>query len=455
MIKTDPKSFSLRDLSRFMFSRWSLILFIFLVVTVLVFIITWIIPPKYQATATILIKERKAEFSLQATPYHDYRIERVAFLQSQMEIIRSDEVARRVLVKMFPGQNGISAKQIKLFQENTKVSSPKGYDFTNSDIFIIQVVDGNPERAARAANLLPQECLQYTHELNQRTAGQTIAFLEKQIQSQLEKMKQAEERLNNFEGKSGPDRAFLLSTVKTKEADTELITFNHNYLNALATLKETKMVMARLRETVAKGSIPQKMVRDNSMLSTIKEKIFRLEGQVNTLRSQYFDRGPKAMMLINELDRHQQKLNQEIKADMEGRTMDLAVLETRVQSLKRTVDRFTALAQKQFEYSRHYKNYTFLEEGYQKLLGDTQKARFKEAMDISNLAHIEFIDKAEVPQRPFKPNLFFNTLLGMVGGAILGLGLAYIITCIDHTLKSIEEVERCLNIPVLGSVPRR
>ncbi len=419
------------------------------------FISSWILPPKYETSAKILVKERKINPPLQGVPYYDFRTERMTFLQSQAEILRSDEVARRVLIRLFPDQKEISSKQIKSFQQNIRVFSPEGFDLTSSDVFIIQVTDRNPVRAAEAANLMPQECMTYTQEQKEKTARQTIDFLEKQSQAQLEKMRRAEEQMKNFEGLSGPEIAFLISTVKRKGANTELITYNNNYLNARMALKEAEVYLNRLREMVRKGFVPQKLVRENPVLSSIKTQLVKLESQLTALRSQYAEGSPENGMILKEIDHNRQLLNTEIKSDLDGRFVDMAVLEARVKTFKETLDRYSALAQKQFEYSKRVGNFELQEEGYRDLLREIEKARFSEAMNAYPLAHIEFIDKADVPTIPVRPDLFLNTIIGMLVGAILGLGLAFLLEYIDPTFKSAEEVERWLDISVLGSVPPR
>jgi polysaccharide biosynthesis transport protein len=426
-----------------------------LVVTGLVLVSPWILPPKYETSAKILVKERKINASLQGEPYYDFRTERMTFLQSQAEILRSDEVARRVLMGLFPDQKEISSKQIKSFQQNIRVVSPKGFDLTSSDVFIIQVTDRNPVRAAEAANLMPLECMNYTHDQKEKAARQLVDFLEKQSQAQLEKMRRAEEQMKNFEGLSGLELAFLISTIKGKEANRELIIYNHNYLNAKMVLKETEVYLNRLREMVGHGGIPQKLVRENPVLSSIKTRLVKLEGQLAALRSQCAEGCPENVMILKEIDQNKQLFNKEIKFDLDGRFVDIAVLEARVKTLKETLDRYSVLAQKQFEYSKRVGNFELQQERYRDLLHEIQKTRFSEAMNAYPLVHIEFIDKAEVPTTPVRPDLFLNTLIGMLVGAILGVGLSFILEFIDPTFRSAEEVERWLDISVLGSVPHQ
>ena len=417
------------------------------------FISSWILPPKYETSAKILVKERKIDPPLQGIPYYDFRTERMTFLQSQAEILRSDEVARRVLIRLFPDQKEISSKQIKSFQQNIRVLSPEGFDLTTSDVFIIRVADPNPVRAAEAANLMPQECMTYTQERKEKAARQTIDFLEKQSQAQLEKMRRAEEQMKNSEGLSGPEIAFLISTVKGKGANTELITSNDNYLKARMALKEAEVYLNRLREMVRKGVVPQKLVRENPVLSSIKTHLIELESQLAALRSQYAESDPKNVMILKEIENNRRLLNREIKSDLDGRIVDMAVLEARLKTFKETLDRYSALAQKQFEYSKRVGNFELQEERYRDLLREIQKVRFSEAMNAYPLAHIEFIDKAAVPTIPVRPDLYLNTLMGMLVGLILGLGLSLLMEYIDPTFKSAEEVERYLDISVLGSVP--
>lgn len=455
MTKNDFKGSSAGYFLRIIFSRHRVILSTFLVVTVLAVVISLITPPKYEAVTKVLVRGGKTESSLRVKYLNDYPSDRLAFLQAQVEIIRSDEVARRVLSKLFPTGKEFSWRKIKSFQQSLKVLSPRGHDITSSDILLIQITDDDPLRAAETSNRLTEEFINYTCELKVRSAKQTVDFLEKQSESQLEKLKQAEEQVKNFEGKSTPEWAFLISMIKSKGTNTDLMTFNHNYLNAKAALKETEIQLTRLRETVRRGTVPPKLLRENPTLSAIKETIVKLESQLSILRSQYPEFCPRNNQILKEIDRNQQWLNKEIKDDIDSRFVDLAGLQARVKFLKETVDHYTALAQKQLEYSRLFRNYEVLEEGYQDLLRDTQKARVMAATDTYKLTPIEVIDRARVPKTPVSPNLILNILIGMLIGTLSGLGLAFVFDYFDHTFKSVEEVERYLHLPVLGSVPRR
>jgi capsular exopolysaccharide synthesis family protein len=59
-----------------------------------------------------------------------------------------------------------------------------------------------------------------------------------------------------------------------------------------------------------------------------------------------------------------------------------------------------------------------------------------------------------VPFSVFKPNLKLNLALGAVLGTFLGLVLAFLLEFMDDRIKSTEELDRLLGMPLLGIIPK-
>lgn len=68
--------------------------------------------------------------------------------------------------------------------------------------------------------------------------------------------------------------------------------------------------------------------------------------------------------------------------------------------------------------------------------------------------NISIVDPAMVPFSVFKPNLKLNLALGAALGTFLGLVLAFLLEFLDDRIKSTEELERLLALPLLGIIPR-
>ena len=447
---------SLHDILKIFSRRKEMVLIPVVIFAGLFLAVSLIAPSNYESEGKILIKERRGVLHhLQQKYFMDYRTERASYLQAQMEIIQSDEVSRRVLGRLNPGQKDLSAGQINRFKKSIKVFSPPGYDLTNSDILLVRVTDHNPENAAKGADGLVEEYINYTYELKGRTDKQTVDFLEKQAQIQLEKMRQAEDQIKNYEKRSGPELVFLIATCRSKGAPGELISLNQDFLKAKTSLAESEQFLARLKTMVQEGTIPPKMFRDNPVLAGVRENLIRLEGQLAGLQERYGEVGLKNRVILKKIEKNKQIFNQEIKADLQGRAAEMAALKASLDSLKKIMDQYSGLAQKQLDYSKLVRVYEILEEGYQDLLRDLQQARFSQAMDLNKLVSIEIIDRPQVPKHSVTPNIFFNTLLGGMIGIIAGLILALVFSTLDQTFQSPDEVEQFLNMPVLGSVPRQ
>ncbi len=70
-----------------------------------------------------------------------------------------------------------------------------------------------------------------------------------------------------------------------------------------------------------------------------------------------------------------------------------------------------------------------------------------------NVNTVKVLDKAEVPGAPFSPNLQRGILLWGLFGAFLGIVLSLLLSFLDRTYKTVEDIEHKLRLPVLGQLP--
>ncbi|MTI46823.1 MAG: hypothetical protein FH761_03235 [Firmicutes bacterium] len=75
---------------------------------------------------------------------------------------------------------------------------------------------------------------------------------------------------------------------------------------------------------------------------------------------------------------------------------------------------------------------------------------------IANIMHIEniqVIDKAEVPTAPVKPNPILNMAIAGVLGGMISIFLVFLMEYMDNTVKSSNDIEKYLELPVIGMIP--
>ena len=68
--------------------------------------------------------------------------------------------------------------------------------------------------------------------------------------------------------------------------------------------------------------------------------------------------------------------------------------------------------------------------------------------------NIQVLEKAKIPGGPISPNKPLNIIIGFMLGLMVAIGLAFLLEYLDNTVKTTEELENLLGIPVLADIPR-
>lgn len=74
--------------------------------------------------------------------------------------------------------------------------------------------------------------------------------------------------------------------------------------------------------------------------------------------------------------------------------------------------------------------------------------------DIMMVENVQVIDTAQVPTDPVEPRPMMNMAISAVLGIMLGVFIAFLIEFLDSTIKTSDDVEKHLGVPVLGTIPK-
>lgn len=78
----------------------------------------------------------------------------------------------------------------------------------------------------------------------------------------------------------------------------------------------------------------------------------------------------------------------------------------------------------------------------------------QEIQKIMNVDNVSILAKAEVVdnQSPIKPQPLLNIAIALVVGLMVGIGIAFLLEYLDNTIKTEQDIERLLELPVLGAI---
>lgn len=133
---------------------------------------------------------------------------------------------------------------------------------------------------------------------------------------------------------------------------------------------------------------------------------------------------------------------------------DVAAHSLRLDTVRQQLDvseqRMAELPGKEIALARLTREQAVLEQSFLLLRRRYEDARIAEAMRSPDVA---VIDSALPARTPMSPRPLLNLALGTFLGLFIGLGGALLLEFFDTTLKSPDEVEAALGLPVLGRIP--
>ncbi len=120
------------------------------------------------------------------------------------------------------------------------------------------------------------------------------------------------------------------------------------------------------------------------------------------------------------------------------------------QSIAERKSALRRLPEQQFRMAQLERDVQIAEKTYLVLQDRYQSMRIAEE---STLATVQVIEPAVLPTSPVSPRPMRNLILGLLLGTMVGIGLAALQESLDDSLRTPEDVEKEVGLPLLGIIP--
>ncbi len=457
--------------------KWTVFICLFITL-VTVITATFLITPIYRSTLTLQIESEPAkivkyEVESETNAYQSYD----SFYKTQYELLKSRSLAQRIINLLNLDENPIlmgEQQQASLWQplldwfkstkrqeETTTESEQRKPDLVGkflSNLLIEPVRDSrlvkisydspNPELATRIVNTLAAIYTNMGLERRFEASSYARKFLEEHLQQIKAKLEDSERDLMQY-----ASRNRLIITLDERQ---NIINKTVEELNSALAKAEADRIKAEADYQQAQRTDGQglSVILDNNLISKLQETKANIEAQyqeeLNVLKPGY----PKMQQLTSRLNQIQSKINEEtakihasIRAKYESAKTNESLLQAKLNEAK---NELMETQQRSIQFNTLKREVDTNRQLYDGLL-----QRYKEVGVAGGVGtnNIFIIDKAEIPQSPFKPKLALNILIAFVLGLFGGVLLAFLLNALDKTIKP-EELERLTGIPTLGMIPR-
>ena len=448
------------DYWRVVKSRKEIILAVVLLVVLTGMAYTFTMPKVYMANARISVKEDALDvpvFDRQfMAAYNPF------FLKTQYEIIQSRPILHQVVQNLDLQQKWAAkygAEGGSLRREDAYLiltTSVRVNQYRDTSLIDIQVYSEDREEAARIANEIANVYREQRLSLKRREVKRGVDALENELQKQQERVDAAEnelERLRKQGDVSVLQRGIRIDKMRLQSLEADRIAARVDML-----VREARLNQLESLEGEELMNASAYIVNDQSLL-ILRKQLVDTEVQIKLLLENYGVNHPEVRRLQAGLDELRVKLNSAleglkkgIRADYEVSKAKHAALESELQEA-RAAD-IASEAEQFLPFERAERNVDIQRE----ILTALRARVAQQGIELEvPRTPVEVVEPAEPPpeNRFVSPKILFNLLLSGIIGLVAGVGLAFFIEYLDTSVKTVEDVERHLGLPVLGIIPQK
>ncbi|QNA88427.1 chain length determinant protein EpsF [Massilia sp. Dwa41.01b] len=378
------------------------------------------------------------------------------YMATQIDIITSKNVALRVVDRL---RLATSPVVIAQFQDATDgKGSVRDWladlllrkleikPARESSVVEISFKGADPAFAAAVANAFAEEYQNASVQLKTEPMKKAASYFNEQTKQLRDNVETAQARLSKYQQEKG------IVSLDNNRVDIELARLND--LSSQLVAAQAAALEATSRERMAGGNaVHSPDVANNPLVQNLRVALASAEAKLAEGAARYGSNHPQYRAARAEVDKMRADLNaalgtvsksvggnaQVLRQREEELRAALAAQKTRVLELNRTRDELGVLL----------KDLDSAQRAFDAASGRFSQTRIEAQAEQSDIA---VLNPAVAPAEPSGPRVLLNTLVAILLGSILGVGLALLLELLQRPVRSGADVHDLLGIPVLGTI---
>jgi polysaccharide biosynthesis transport protein len=329
----------------------------------------------------------------------------------------------------------------------------------------LYVTHGDPAMAQRLAEAVGREYIRNSIERRASSSEEALRYLLEEEERLKRNLQKSETAANEYKAQN-PDALQLGGSAAATGSQGSsgkggLVEDNLQDIN-------TKLAGARTDQIRLEGQLQQVDQLGNNidallaipsisaapMVSTARSNIIQIEAAITTLALRYKDKHPRMMAAKASLAEAKVKLREAVLAQR-------PILRNTIEQIKATEVSLQQALQNQQGVAVNL-NRTAI--GYQELArqAETDRALYESVLrqiKDTNLAKdvkanaVSVNEHSPLPNFPVSPRPTKTILMGLLGGVAVGLALVFGVDALDRSIKTVDQAENTLGLPVFAAVP--
>jgi len=440
--------------------RMPLIVLVFLLVVITAAVVTHFLPKQYASTVTMQVKQ--GDTFLQVFDNRgggagfDPR-----FITTQFEIIQRKEMLYPVIDALGLEQKwrdayGFTNKEQAYFKLRGMIDVR---EIRNTELIQIIVFSTDRQEAADIANRIAEEYQRKRIEDQQQWVNRSLTQLQDEVTKQKKKVDELRAeaqriRIENDIQDLNPD-----NVEDPNFASSQVLLSVENQVSQerlrVSSLRAKYETVSKLTDDQIMRSITTLEIQDPTISQVLPQYQEAASEEARMLNAGLGANHPtvKSLRAKKEVMREQlasqiTSLRTSLEANLRIAEESLKSLELRLKESQQDQQGAKTRAAGYYEAKNNYiQAKKVLEAAEMRLSTETMQRTMPQNPAV-------IWERAEVASAPSRPRVMLNILLGVVVGLVFGVGLAFFIEYLDTSVKTMEDVESFLQVPVLAVIPK-
>jgi capsular exopolysaccharide synthesis family protein len=449
------------DYWRVIRSRKEIVLAVLFLVVITGTAYTFTLPKIYAAQSRIQVNNDSVDIDPFNPAMNGARGYDPYFLRTQFEIIQSKpilyEVINRLNLQEIWGKAG--EKVPKELAYKILLSSLDVSQYRDTNLISLTAKRQDPKEAARIANELADVYRDIRLDLKYKEMTRAMDALSRELEKQQEKVDLAQQRVEQLRqelditvlpGSYAGQNENSVEKLRLQQLEGDRIASRVEMLVAKARFEQLDAMSDEDLRTASSYLTQDPFVE--AMRAQIKDYDVALTAMLETYGANY----PEVKKTQAARDELMIKLQRALGGIKKGTQAQYIVAKSKFEALEEELRGVKSTDQESQRDKFVPFNKAQQEVEIQRSIMNALKARIAQEGITLKVPRtpVEIVDSAEESTRPISPNLIVNVLLSIFIGLGSGVGLAYFIEYLDTSIKTADDVERWIELPVLGLIPQ-
>lgn len=412
-------------------------------------LLSFLMGKTYLAESTVMLTDDAAIVSQSNAAVTAQPVLTSEVVDTQMQIIGSEEMAKRVSDALSLGAGLDEEAQREVLDElQANVGARRAGE---SYALNISYLADDPGEAAAIANEFTRQYVNWELSAEQQRNAEARAIVEERLAELRDQAQADTQALQQYRISQN-----LPSMTGASLTEQEISTYNQAVTTARAEAAEDEArlqtALAQLRSGSTGDDVGEAL--DSPVIASLRAQEAVAAAAVADLSAKYGPNHPQLIRANSQLAEIERQIEAEIGRVISNLRAKRAVSAQRLASLN------ASLASARQNLSRNNAamvGLSELERAAEASQGiyETYLNRFKEliAAEGSEKPNARVLTFAKAPILPHSPNIPLNMALALVIGLGLGILVAYIREALFHGISNPDEIERELGVPCLASIP--